>query len=216
MQIYSSNYAVGCVLISAWVRGWAQTPTVQSNFEGKKRRKSSTKQVWNSPRRVKNIDTVNERRISKCWQKVCLLFLTFFKSLLQLLNLFKYSFCPRICHWVDKCGSSVIKKNLTQYVFCYKTEMYVWLWVKYGDYEYATINSVEWFLMILAEPRIFGVCCNVWPDLNWQHNQTGFFSVRSKWSYIAKSCCSGNRQKMKKFAKMNIRFQLVRNIKTIK
>ena len=104
-------------------------PRCPIEFWVKKKRKSSTEQVWNSPRRVKNVDTVNERRISKCWQKVCLLFLTFFKSLLQLLNLFKYTFWTRIWHWVDKCGSSVIKKNLTQYVFCYKTEMYVWLWV---------------------------------------------------------------------------------------
>ena len=38
--------------------------------------------------------------------------------------------------------------------------------VKYGDYEYATIGSVEQLLMISADPRIFGVCCNVWPDPN--------------------------------------------------
>ena len=49
---------------------------------------------------------------------------------------------------------------------------------KYSNYEYATIGSVERFFMILAEPGIFGVCCNVWPDPNWQHNQTGFFSVQ--------------------------------------
>ena len=40
------------LLISAWVREWAQTPPVQSNFEGKKRRKTSTEQVWNSLGRV--------------------------------------------------------------------------------------------------------------------------------------------------------------------
>ena len=38
--------------------------------------------------------------------------------------------------------------------------------VKYGDYEYATINSVEQLFMISADPGIFGVCCNVWPDPN--------------------------------------------------
>ena len=38
--------------------------------------------------------------------------------------------------------------------------------VKYGNNKYATIGSVERFLMILAEPGIFGVCCNVWPDPN--------------------------------------------------
>ena len=37
---------------------------------------------------------------------------------------------------------------------------------KYGDYEYATIGSVEQLLMILADLRIFGVSCNVWPDSN--------------------------------------------------
>ena len=37
---------------------------------------------------------------------------------------------------------------------------------KYGDYEYATIDSVEQLLLISADPRIFGVCCNVWPDPN--------------------------------------------------
>ena len=40
---------------------------------------------------------------------------------------------------------------------------------KHGDYEYATIGSVEQLLMILADLRIFGVSCNVWPDSNWQH-----------------------------------------------
>ena len=35
------------------------------------------------------------------------------------------------------------------------------VFTKYGDYEYATINSVEGFLMISAEARVFGVCCNV-------------------------------------------------------
>ena len=38
--------------------------------------------------------------------------------------------------------------------------------IKYGDYEYATIGSVEQLLMILADLRIFGVSCNVWPDSN--------------------------------------------------
>ena len=41
-----------------------------------------------------------------------------------------------------------------------------WLTTKYGDYEYATIGSVEQLLMILADLRIFGVSCNVWPDSN--------------------------------------------------
>ena len=50
--------------------------------------------------------------------------------------------------------------------------------IKYRNNEYATIGSVERFLMISAEPGIFGVCFNVWPDPNWQHNQTGFFSVQ--------------------------------------
>ena len=129
MQIYSSNYAVGCVLISAWIRGWAQTPLSNRILREKKKKIINRTSLKQPEKSQKHTYTVNERRISKCWQKVCLLFLTFFKSLLQLLNLFKYTFCTRIWHWADKCGSSVLKKNLTQYVFCYKTEMYVWLWV---------------------------------------------------------------------------------------
>ena len=48
-----------------------------------KMRRASNKYLPVKTVLVKSIDTVNERRISKCWQKVCLLFLTFFKRLLE-------------------------------------------------------------------------------------------------------------------------------------
>jgi hypothetical protein len=35
---------------------------------------------------------------------------------------------------------------------------------KCGNDKYATIGLVTWFLMISADPGIFGVYCNVWPD----------------------------------------------------
>ena len=43
---------------------------------------------------------------------------------------------------------------------------HLWGFIKFGNNKYATIGSVEQLLMISADPGIFGVCCNVWPDPN--------------------------------------------------
>ena len=75
----------------------------------------------------------NQRRSSKCWPKVCLLFLTFFRSLLQLLSLFEYtlhsnlalSWQVRIKYHKKRILLSMYITYLSMYLICYKTEMFV-------------------------------------------------------------------------------------------
>ena len=87
MKIPSSNLRRTCVQ-----KGYPTeiVTDIQNNFCTQhvltvfcKMRRASNKYLPVKTVLVKSIDTVNERRISKCWQKVCLLFLTFFKRLLE-------------------------------------------------------------------------------------------------------------------------------------